>query len=433
MPTTFEGCLCQVRVIQARECAGSVDSSNDLARVLGHMSRLSGVVPVVEVAGDDAKLFAAVARFHDALSVRDVPGLSDDQFAESDDAAGAVLKPLFDIPATTIGGVLAKALAVDAHSVGDGWNREGADAVLADLRRLPGAAIGAVVADDSAVYLAIERLNSTTEAWFKLDEVAEPKEGKAASDLRHDTFDALISLRPTTLPGVLAKAWTIHEDTGGDFWDGESVAELLDEIRRAMGSPFAFGSPEDCPAATAGAELLALRDRYNARPTGMSEDEHDRLGDETIHEAENRLIAARAISITGLRGQVDELLYVMALDGGSEQPPEYMRPTLANIHAAFDGFALLPAKASGKPAGISKAALKNAIYAMENDAASLGGAVEALAMLTEKYCSDNEGLMYVAGQVYSHAKNLCGQNLEIHNRLCAEEHEAGRAALEASS
>ena len=41
-PTTFEGALCQVRIIQAREATGPVNSSGDLAKALGHLSRLGG-------------------------------------------------------------------------------------------------------------------------------------------------------------------------------------------------------------------------------------------------------------------------------------------------------------------------------------------------------------------------------------------------------
>jgi hypothetical protein len=41
-PTTFEGALCQIRIVQARESVGPVNSSDDLAKALGHLSRLGG-------------------------------------------------------------------------------------------------------------------------------------------------------------------------------------------------------------------------------------------------------------------------------------------------------------------------------------------------------------------------------------------------------
>ena len=41
-PTTFDGALCQIRMIQAREATGPVNSSGDLATALGHLSRLGG-------------------------------------------------------------------------------------------------------------------------------------------------------------------------------------------------------------------------------------------------------------------------------------------------------------------------------------------------------------------------------------------------------
>ncbi len=386
-PETFEGALCQIRIIQAREANGPVNSSDDLAKALGNLSRLGGASPVSALQSDVSP--AAVEALERYLDLRMGPGPEfnkmSDQLQDAiaaipaaefgsdpvliaihadaavsdrhdDEAVDKTFNAICDAVPSTPYGARAKLLwlagleaemdqedveqiarflaphtchsaeclgteadtdadllrlhyeilnfqkgyprglsdeeleartetltgmedrlrAMPAHTpqgllakLGTGWdndfasldeeNLQSTKAVLAvrgDLLRwaeqgLSGAlarrkelfeAKGGKIsptlggdqkvgfAKDAAIFAAIKAFKQAAAVFDAADDGKDPAGFTVAKAAYDKAWGALDRMVASTISGILAKAWTLHESTQGDYWDARRVSKLLDEI-----------------------------------------------------------------------------------------------------------------------------------------------------------------------------------------------------------